>query len=228
MKKILCAALAAMFIIAAPALTYAADLTDEQLGELGKYHILEGDENGNLNLDDNITRAEFAKMLGTALGRVHGFLYGSPTVDFSDVPQDHWALWFIDQAVELRFMEGDGDGNFRPDDNITYAEAVKSIVFVLGYESEAEARGGYPNGYMMQAARLGITDGVTCSTGDAAVRSDIARMIYNSLDIPFMQTVLMHGEILEYNVMDGSLGHPLKTLRTTLDVVLECYWLREE
>ena len=56
MKKILCAVLAATFLIAAPALTYAADLTDEQLGELGKYHILEGDENGNLHLDDNITR----------------------------------------------------------------------------------------------------------------------------------------------------------------------------
>ncbi len=41
------------------------------------------------------------------------------TPSFSDVPEDHWALHYIEYAVEQKVVEGYGDGTYHPDEEVT-------------------------------------------------------------------------------------------------------------
>lgn len=50
---------------------------------------------------------------------------------FSDVPSTHWAYSAIASAAEKGWINGYSDGTFRPDNNITRAEAVTLTNAVL-------------------------------------------------------------------------------------------------
>ena len=66
-----------------------------------------------------ITRAEFAMLLGSTLG-----LPELPGVGFSDVPATHPYANAIATAQAIGFMGGYGDGIFLPDNPISGAEAA--------------------------------------------------------------------------------------------------------
>lgn len=56
------------------------------------------------------------------------------TEKFNDI-KDHWAKKYIEKLYDYGIVSGDGSGNFRPDDNITRAEAAKMVsdaLLILG------------------------------------------------------------------------------------------------
>ncbi len=55
--------------------------------------------------------------------------------------------------MSRNMIHGNGSGEFRPDDTITVAEAVKISLSMLGYDKQALLDGGYPMGYMTLAGR---------------------------------------------------------------------------
>ena len=92
------------------------------------YEIFRGDENGNLNLDSKITRAEFCKVILSALGYSKDELTKSiNTADFSDVDNTHWAYLYIYGARQIDLINGDENGCFNPQDKLTRAEGAKII-----------------------------------------------------------------------------------------------------
>jgi len=64
---------------------------------------------------DNVTRAEFVKMLVACLG----IQEKATNVSLSDVSEDAWFYPYIASAVYYGLVQGDENGNFRPDDSIT-------------------------------------------------------------------------------------------------------------
>ncbi len=75
---------------------------------------------------------------------------------FDDVSAEHWANGYINLAVSQGIIEGDGDGNFRPNAPISYAEAMTIMVRATGYTVSAEENGGYPHGYMKTGTSNGL------------------------------------------------------------------------
>ena len=53
------------------------------------------------------------------------------------------------------------DTEFDPDANVTYVQAQKMLVSAIGYETYAQAQGGWPTGYKTYAASLDITKGIS-------------------------------------------------------------------
>ena len=89
--------------------------------------IMTGDDTGDLRLESEITRAEFVKMLleaakGDALDAAAG-----EAGSFSDT-DGHWASEYIEKATACGFLNGFEDGTFRPDEKVTFAQAVKMIL----------------------------------------------------------------------------------------------------
>lgn len=78
-------------------------------------------------------------------------------------------------------MQGDGT-NFSPENNITYSQAAKIFVAALGQDVVAQAKGGYPAGYLAAASAAGIFDGVAVKADDALTFGDFAKMYYNFTD----------------------------------------------
>lgn len=149
----------------------------EKLAEAG---IITGDENGNFNPNNTITRAEVAAMICR-------MMYGEEAAKsfnespFTDVPTKHWAAGYIKWSVDCGIINGYGDGKFGPEDAVTYEQVVKMLVCSRGWEQEAEDAGGYPDGYLAMAEEIGITEDMTFTASDNAPRRAVAQMIANTL-----------------------------------------------
>lgn len=167
------------FISPFPDVPSSADYV-EAVARLADMGIFTGDEKGNFNPDANITRAETATIICRLMG-VENEAKANHRQVYDDVPTTHWASGYIAQATELGVFNGDGTGNFRPGDNVTYQEMIKMLVCMVGYEKEAQVAGGWPNGYVKVAADLGITSGIRFSQTAKVPRCTVARMIFNSI-----------------------------------------------
>ena len=109
--------------------------------------VVEGYPDGSFLPDNKVTRAEFLTML---LRLFNINMPASTQSRYTDVPADHYASGAIEWATASGICSGYGDGLFGPDDNVTYAQAVKMLMSTMGYSFVAEQNGGYPNGYIPQ------------------------------------------------------------------------------
>ena len=103
---------------------------------------------------------------------------------------------------------------FAPNDFITRRDALKIIVNALGYEPMAIKEGGYPNGYIAAAERIGIIKSRYGDTTEYLTREGAAEIIYDALSVPLMTENKTENSV-EYIIMDGSDGVELKTLYKT-------------
>lgn len=161
--------------------------------------IMEGAGGGQLNLDKEVTRAEFAAMIFRLLD-LDEVAYGAA---FRDVTSNHWAFQYIQTVAAQGYIKGDTDGRFRPEESISTEEAVKVLVSVLGYTYPAEEAGGYPAGYLATGVNIGVLRGVTIAQGKFLTRGEIACMIANSLNIKLMKQ-FGYGDNLSYGVSSDS------------------------
>ena len=152
------------------------------IGRLASLGLLAGYPDGTFKPDQTITRAEFAKVIVIALGLKEAaeVMTGVPTA-FSDVAATHWATGYINVAASQGIVNGYPDGTFKPDAQVTYAEALAMILRALGYEPTL--KGVWPTKYLVKAAELGITKGVTFSANVPATRGDVAALVDNALTV---------------------------------------------
>ncbi len=115
-----CTAVAIFMSCAAGVFAAESKWYDESMHQAVANGYMSGDENGNLNPEMNITRAEYATMLVN----ITGARRYDPNIFFSDVEKGTWYERNINYAVAAGYFEGDGNGGFRPDDNISRQEAA--------------------------------------------------------------------------------------------------------
>ncbi len=226
MKRIVSLVMVVIFLLSASVIVNA--VTDEQKADLKELGIMVGDENGDLRLDDTITRAEVIKMICVA-GNIS--IENQEELTFSiapetqsvykypDVSDNHWAYQYIKSAKTYGIIEGDENGNFNPENNVTNEEVIKMVVALLGYSPMAETRGGYPAGYTATATQIGLTTDMQFEVDAPAIRRDVAKIIYRALDTPLMvQTgINFSTQNAEYKIMDGKNGVDLMTLRKNIN-----------
>ncbi|MDO5398489.1 MAG: von Willebrand factor type A domain-containing protein [bacterium] len=135
-----------------------------------EYKILEGDENGSLNLDEYVTRAETAKILCSVM-QLGKSAKESGLTDISS----HWAKDYINAAVENKLVNGFEDKSFRPDDKVTYEQAIKMI---LGESGGAV----YPTDYVAFAIEHNLLENVNALMSENITRGDIAQILTNLIN----------------------------------------------
>lgn len=181
---------------------------------LTKLGIINGYDNGDgtysFKPEGEITRAEFTKIITVALGVADAA--ASATNDFTDI-DSHWAKSNILVAAGRKIVNGFEDKTFRPDEKVTYEQAVKMIVCAAGYENAAVALGGWPAGYIAEGNTLGITKNAVASDQSApATRGIVAQLMNNVMDV----------DIPVYNAATGRLESDLSTfMETYLGIVKE-------
>lgn len=100
------------------------------ISTLAKAGIIKGDPAGTYRPDDPITRAEMAAIIA----RFGDFKEGGKT--FNDI-SGHWAQKYIELAASNGWINGNPDGTFKPNNNITRAETVAMINRVLNRQTES-------------------------------------------------------------------------------------------
>lgn len=206
-----------------------SDVDDEYINVIAGLGIMNGYDDGTFLPDTGMTRAEFAQLISN-------LFYEEPAdgadwekeymgdsnenelitnveeekIIFSDVQSSHWAYNAIMNVYSLGYMNGISETEFDTESYITVEQVYKVLLTIMGYKPQAYLKGGYPQGYRRVANELKISSGVA-SAGEAK-RGDVARIIYNCLDVK-MQYQDSVGEKITYST-DGD---------TFLNDILDCY-----
>ncbi|MCK9478306.1 MAG: S-layer homology domain-containing protein [Firmicutes bacterium] len=168
-----------------------ADLADfdwakEAVSNLYKTGIINGDGNGNFHPGNPVTRAEFIKMAVCAL-----------ELGIQESTGEEWYLPYLNTAQANGIIEGDENGDFHPNDQISrqdMAVIVYRMVTLQGFKITGEKVNIFiddagMSDYAKQAIYAlsqveivsGIGDGLF-SPLDFANRAQAAKMIYNFVD----------------------------------------------
>jgi len=142
---------------------------------------MKGDPDGNLRLEDTVSRAEFTK-IAVASSKYKNNVATNLTISpFKDVLYTHWAAPYIKIAVSNNICKGYPNATFDPDGTVLFEEAVTMLLKVLGYTDD-DFGISWPYGQTGLADNLEITKNVDKGIGDALTRGDVAKLVYNTLD----------------------------------------------
>jgi len=165
--------------------------------------IIKMDENNEYKTDDLITRAQMVEVVTRLLLPDEQVQAIDISHQFQDIEADYWASPYIFFASSLGIINGNEDGNFMPDDSLTYEQAVKILVSILGYDRYAESMGGYPMGYIAVASEKKLTKGISLTIGTETTCGDIAKLVYNSLEVDMYEQNTYSSSGGEYSVVKG-------------------------
>lgn len=185
-KRIVSVLLAAALVLglAVPAFAAQAQVTvDEAAQVLAALDIMTGDENGDLHLDQPVTRAEFTKLTVAASAYADSVGPTASISPYPDVPRTNWAAPYIQVAQEKGMVRGYLDGTFRPNNQIQLVEGVSMVLSLLGYTNE-DFSGAWGSGQMAKYQALGLDRGVTAGKNDPMTRQDALWLFYNLLTAP--------------------------------------------
>ncbi len=166
-----------------------SDITDGQAAvtnQLTDMGIINGSD-GNFRPNDNVTRAETAAIICRLL-RIEPNITGK----FDDVPDEHWAAGYIGALAEQGMIDGTADGLFSPEESVTYEQALKIIITLLGYAgNHTDYYGGFPTGFLKLGIDLGLIDDCgSFDSGGAISRIDLACVISRALDTRLSTTTV--------------------------------------
>lgn len=198
------AACAALLLTLFPGPAAAASTAD-QVAAVQAMGILSGDSSGDLALHQNVTRAQFARMLTASSTYKDSVGGGAGYSLYRDVKSDHWASPYIKLAVEQGWMVGYVDGTFRPDATMTLEEACSALLKLLSYDSAALA-GSFPTAQLSKARSLGLLDGVSATQGQILTRQDCAALFYNVM-LSKTSAGSIYGTTMGYTVSGGELDY---------------------
>lgn len=167
--------------------TFAEGNADEEL----LVHL--GIVNSGLAEQESISRAEFAHIIvefmnidSVAARKI-----------YADVDANHPYAADIALLSDLGYINGDGSGNYHPDEAIETAHAAKILVCALGYHPVCRIN----NSFLAQAQNLGLFKGVSMNgafDGKACVK-----MLGNALKAPVLKTKTV-GETMTFNNSDSA------------------------
>ncbi len=176
------------------------DYYQEALSLLMNLGVIVGNDNGDVLPDDNITRTEMATIINRIL-KISSTTY---TGIFTDVADDFWGAGIIQSAYDAGIIAGYGDGTFGPNDEVTYEQVAKMLVCAINYQDSAENSGGYPAGYLSVASQQDITKNASGTTGAAAPRGLVIKMVYNTLvNADYAKPTAVIGNYVTYDADAG-------------------------
>lgn len=199
MKKLLCLLTAVSLLLSCLPVFAAEEAAEEIDGQsvvekLYRLGIVNEELYSSYTPEGEITRAEFADIAAALMG-IKAETNADVSKVFSDVTADTKYASSIFQLYAAGIMIGDDAAAFYPEKSITYDEAVKTAVVMLGLYDIANANGGYVTGYREYAARSGILTGVAGTADSALNQKSVYKLIDNLIDAPvFVIDSYVNGE----------------------------------
>ncbi|MGM9605931.1 MAG: S-layer homology domain-containing protein [Oscillospiraceae bacterium] len=157
--------------------------------------VIKGQDNGNGIVAAPkaiLTRAEASTL-------VYRLLTGDVTdaqkknYDFSsfdDVKEGEWWTGYITYAANGGYVVGDGNGMFRPEDEVTGIQVLTIMLRAIGYGQNGEYVGaGWKDNVLTDAKELGIIGSISTKDLDkGASRELVAQLLFNAITTPKMVT----------------------------------------
>ena len=175
------AMISGLMVMGSSAASYA-DVTSENNVEaievLESVGIMIGDENGNFNPDQNVTRNEMAVIMANLMEyNVANYKNTSP---FTDVPS--WAEPYVAACWTNGITSGYSDTIYGGSDNVTTAQAALMLMKALGYFQYASDFGSdWQLATTRQGNAIDLFVGVDSGVTQPMTRNDVAQLVLNTL-----------------------------------------------
>ncbi len=193
--------------------------------------VQEADGTFTFRPENTITRAEFAKLVAVAVS--NGVVFTETTAQFPDLANDHWANTYIAYAVKAGIINGNSDGTFKPENPVTYGEAVKMLVCAKGYGSQYTPTDPWYQGYIDIANKIDLTKNAYALGSNEAKRGMVAQLIYNmdytknmSMSTPGGIKLPGYNEDEDYETYDGVVMGIFETTLTGQDMDLSKFEIK--
>ena len=154
------------------------------------YAYIVGYEDGSVQPEGDITRAEVATIFFRLLTDESRNEFWSQTNNYSDVSEDAWYNNAVSTLSNAGIIDGYEDGTFKPDGNITRAEFATIAVrfFEATYDGGdlfSDIAGHWAQDYINEAANAGIVDGYPDGTfrpQQYITRAEAMTMVNRTID----------------------------------------------
>ena len=195
MKKLLALVLALVMTMSLVTISNAAfkdaDKIDykEAVDVMNAVGVFVGDEKGNFNAKENLTREQAAKIIAyLELGsKAADALVGGAT--FTDVASSRWSAGFVGYCAQAGIVSGVGDSKFDPAGQLTALQFGKMLLVELGYDAKAEGMVG--TDWAINTSKLIATtklmNGIDGSVNQVITREKAAQMALNALKTPTVE-----------------------------------------
>ncbi|MBQ4518561.1 MAG: S-layer homology domain-containing protein [Clostridia bacterium] len=185
-----------------PCLSVSAVAGEQEIANLlASMSIMNGYPDGELRLEQSVTRAEFSKIAIAASpykNQVASSLSISP---FGDVSYKHWAAPYVKLAVSNSLVTGYPDSTFRPDQTVLLEEAVTVMLKLLGYTND-DFGYSWPYGQLGLAENIGLLDDMSATVGTPMSRRDVMLLTYNLLTCSPKNSVGDYLESIQYKLTE--------------------------
>lgn len=140
--------------------------------------IINGYEDNTYRPWNNVTRAEFCKIVVAMMDKTQEAKSISALSAFDDVNDVKWCIPYVNYLTKNNIIKGYADATFKPNNIITYAEAVTILLRTSGY-SEEQVGYSWPANYINKAEDLKIAGNMKFSANDSVTRASMAIMVDN-------------------------------------------------
>ena len=195
MKKLLALVLALVMSMSLVTISNAAfkdaDKIDykEAVDVMNAVGVFIGDEKGNFNAKENLTREQAAKIIAyLELGsKAADALPGGAT--FTDVASTRWSAGFVGYCAQAGVVNGVGNSKFDPAGQLTALQFGKMLLVELGYDAKAAGMVGtdWAINTSKLMAKAKLMDKIDGSVNQVLTREKAAQMTLNALKAPTVE-----------------------------------------
>ena len=178
-----------MMVVGSSAAGYP-DVTEEENIEaievLQSVGVMEGDNNGNFNPDDYVTREQMAVIMSKLLNLDYNYYQG--TNPFSDVPA--WAAPYVAACYANGIVSGYDAYTYGSGDPVTAVQAASMMMRALGYfkyPSDYSNNGGFELATVKQASKIDLFRQINANAKDPLTRNQVAQLALNALKTPIVE-----------------------------------------
>ena len=168
---------------------------------------------GILNVSDytgQVTRGDFARMLVNASSYRENLPTSSVSV-FADVPSTHPDAIYIRIAASQGWMTGFLGGLFKPEEYITYKDAVKAALAMLGYSDE-DFTGDLASSRISKFNYLELNEEVNRQPEEVLNQTDCMNIFYNLLKTKKKDSSEIYGAVLDCELNSDGEINPITIL----------------
>ena len=186
LKRALSLALASVMVLGMTVVGTGASYTDvtskqnqEAIEVLQAVGIMVGDNNGNFNPDQKVTRNEMAVVMSNLMDyRAATYAGTSP---FTDVPS--WAEPYVAACWNNGITSGYTKTTYGGSDTVTTSQAALMLMKALGYFQYSSDFGtDWQFSTVKQATKIDLFDDVDSGVREAMTRNDLAQLVLNALE----------------------------------------------
>lgn len=106
------------------------------------------------------------------------------SVSFTDVPADSWFSSYVFDLAARGIIGGFEDGTYRPNNEVTYAQALKMIMVAAGYDEQSPSGNHWASGYLTCAVSEGLISDAAINLDQNISRYIVAEIAAKALKLP--------------------------------------------